>query len=290
MKPQFDNQVMSSFFLWFDHTLTRKGEAFENHGSELYEAESLYNGYYAYSAPYKPFVSDKSVGDVTVMSGVHIDGTFTPTGTNNLSAINYDQGRVYFSQKPTGTISGDYCIKDFAIQLTDKNEGELIYETKFEVRPKTFQNITTGTRSKDNTVPAVFIKNNGSSNQPFSFGGFDQTTVSIRALVFSDSQFDIDGVCSIFRDQKYELVPLFAEGDMPFNFFGDFRDGNLYDYRNFATGTTHTNKFVYINDVRVSRFGAGMPDGGDIQDLNPEIYTSVIDFDLTKERYPRSEC
>ena len=30
MKPQFDNKVMSSFFLWFDNKLLDKGEAFEN--------------------------------------------------------------------------------------------------------------------------------------------------------------------------------------------------------------------------------------------------------------------
>tara|TARA_Y100000004_G_C8938782_1_gene423225 strand:- start:967 stop:1839 length:873 start_codon:yes stop_codon:yes gene_type:complete len=290
MKPQFDNQVMSSFFLWFDHTLTRKGEAFENHGSNFYKSDSLYNGYVAYAAPFKPFVSDKSVGDATVISGVYVDGTFTPTGSGNLAAINYEQGRVYFSSEPEGTISGDYSIKDFSVQLTDKNEGELIFETKFQVRPKTFQNITTGASSKQNTVPAVFIKNNGGENVPFSFGGQDETKINVRAVVLADSQFDVDAVCSIFRDQKYELVPLFEEGDMPFNFFGDFRSGKHYDYRFFATGTTHNNNFVYLDDVRVTRFGSSMPDSSSMEDLNPEIYTSVIDFDLTKPRFPRQEC
>ena len=30
MKPQFDNQISSSFLMWFDHTLLSKGEAYYN--------------------------------------------------------------------------------------------------------------------------------------------------------------------------------------------------------------------------------------------------------------------
>ena len=110
------------------------------------------------------------------------------------------------------------------------------------------------------------------------------------SVVLADSQFDVDAVCSIFRDQRYELVPLLQEEDMPFNFFGDFRSGKHYDYRFFATGTTHNNNFVYLDDVRVTRFGSSMPDSSKMEDLNPEIYTSVIDFDLTKPRFPRSSA
>ena len=51
---------------------------------------------------------------------------------------------------------------------------------------------------------------------PFSFGGQDETKISVRAVVLADSQFDVDAVCSIFRDQKYELVPLLQRGGYAF--------------------------------------------------------------------------
>ena len=53
MKAQFDNTVMSSFYLWFDHTLLTKGEAFTKFSSFFYEADDMYQGYNAYGAPFK---------------------------------------------------------------------------------------------------------------------------------------------------------------------------------------------------------------------------------------------
>ena len=73
MKAQFDNTVMSSFYLWFDHTLLTKGEAFTNFSSFFYEADDMYQGYNAYGAPFKQLVSDTSVTGATVLlSLIHI--------------------------------------------------------------------------------------------------------------------------------------------------------------------------------------------------------------------------
>jgi hypothetical protein len=35
MKQQFDNQVISSFLMWFDHTLLEKGEAYYTVNSKI---------------------------------------------------------------------------------------------------------------------------------------------------------------------------------------------------------------------------------------------------------------
>ena len=52
MKPQFDNKVMSSFFLWFDNKLLKKGEAFENVTGQFYDSSVEYQGYSTYSSSY----------------------------------------------------------------------------------------------------------------------------------------------------------------------------------------------------------------------------------------------
>jgi hypothetical protein len=294
MKPQFDNQVISSFYLWFDNKVTIKGEAFENYGSQFYPSDNLYQGYYTYAAPYKQLVADHSIADATIMSGVHIQSgggfTFITSGTNDFSGINYNEGQLYFSSEQTGIVSGDYSIKEFSIHLTDQDEGFLLFETRYHRRPKTFES-PTGLPANSLTYPAVFIKQEKSENVPFSFGGQDETIVSIRAICLADSQFNSDAISSIFRDSKYDLIPLMPESEMPFNVFGDYRDGQKYNYIDFATGTAHQGNQLYINDVKVSRVSYNkMEQRGDFRDINPEVYTTIIDFEVRIPRFPRSDC
>lgn len=291
MKPQFDNQVMSSFYLWFDNKLTRKGEAYENYGSQFYPTDDLYQGYTTYAAPYKQLVSDNGIPGATIMSGVHIQSgggfAFITSGTNNFSGINYNEGQLYFSSEQTGVVSGDYAIKEVSVHLTDQDEGHLLFETKYHRRPKTFE-YPTGLPVNSLTYPAVFIKQEKTENVPFSFGGQDETVINIRAISLADSQFTSDAIASIFRDAKYDMVPVMEESDMPFNVFGDYRDGQPYNYTTYASGMTEANNQLYINDVKVSRVSyTKMEQKGDFRDLNPEVYTSIIDFELRMPRFPR---
>ena len=105
MRAQFDNRVMSSFLLWFDHTLIKDGEAWTNNSSWFYPVDNLYNGYYTYGAPYKQFVSDFGVtGNNTlatshpeIPTGIYLDGVHLTTGTSGFMGLNYEQGQVYFN-------------------------------------------------------------------------------------------------------------------------------------------------------------------------------------------------
>ncbi len=96
MKAQYDNLVMSSFYLWFDHTLLTKGEAFTNFSSFFYDADDMYQGYHTYGLPFKQIVSDTSITTATVMNTVILDNVSKSRGQSNFQAINYDKGHVYF--------------------------------------------------------------------------------------------------------------------------------------------------------------------------------------------------
>jgi hypothetical protein len=81
------------------------------------------------------------------------------------------------------------------------------------------------------------------------------------------------------------------ESEMPFNVFGDYRDGEKYNYVDFATGDSHMGNKLYINDVKVSRVGSvTMESKRDFDDVNPEIYTAIIDFEVRFPRFPRANC
>ena len=286
MKGQFDNKVMSSFFLWFDHTLLKHGEAFTNYQSNLYSVANLYDGYNTYGSPFRQFVSDASIPNAQIISNLYVNGVATPKGSGSFTGINYSMGQAYFSSSvstaPTG-ISGNYAIKDFNIFLTNDIEEKLLFETQFSLSNKTSQS-PTGLPPDSLSYPAIFIKNNGGTNEPAAFGGLDATNFNIRAIVLADSQFSLDAVSSIFRDKERTFVSLFEEAEMPFNNLGDFKSGVAYNYTGIAAQKAESDK-AFIDEVFVKKIG-GLT-FTQKSNLNPSVFSMIIDFELSVLRYPR---
>ena len=287
MKPQFDNKVMSSFFLWFDHKLLDKGEAFENVTGKFYDASEEYQGYKTYSSSYSQFVADASITGATIPTGLYVGENNLVNvgqgGSTGLFDINYLDGKVYFSGEQTADITGSFAIKDFNVYLTNQPEDKILFETKYTERNR-IDLTPTGLEADTKTYPVVYLKNMGSSNEPISFGGQDQTTINVRAIVLAQSQFELDAVGSIFRDTQKTLVPLFEEDEMPFNSFGGYKDRVQYNFTG-DTSTKGSPSSCFIEEVFVSNLERGIQTK--IRSLNPDIFTNIIDFELTKFRYPR---
>ena len=269
---------MSNFLLYVDHMVCKKGEAFTNHGGNFYETDTTWQGYNNYSAPFKQLVSDTSIPDAQIMSGVYIDGAYSDIGENGLHSINHMQGMVH-STSAGSTVSGNYSIKDFNVYLTNQSEEEILFETKFDLKPKVTQTLT-GLHPATQTVPAIFIKSNGSRNEPFAYGGADKTITEARAIVLSDSSIKLDAVCSILRDMKFTTFP-FIETALPFNAFGAYT-GTLYNYTGLAN--PYKESGVWIDSAMASQ-NIGKRKG--FKDLNSEIYSAFVDFDLWDVRNPR---
>lgn len=287
MKTQYENRVISSFLLWFDHTLLDKGEAYTNHSSKYYPVEASFYGYTGYGAPFKQFVTDSSIVGATVASGVYVSGTavsnFKETGENPLVDINFNEGQVYFNTAidSNAVVSGSYAIKDFNVYLTSKAEQEVLFEEKISLRPSTTQ-IETGLASNVATYPAVFIKNNGGENEPFALGGQDATKTNLRAIVLSDSQFSLDALCSIFKDQARVYVPILSDEKYPLNALGGLKTG-VYNYTELVSGIQDK---VYLKNIEVSRFSLGYMEN--LSNTNPDVFKAMIDFELEGYRFPRA--
>ena len=235
MRAQYDNIVMSSTLLWLDHTILNKGAAFTNTSSFFYDVNSLYNGYNTYGSPFRQFVADESIKNIhgaDIINSVSLNNSLTVRGASDFANINYDQGQVYFNSavsNPSTTLSGDFAVKDFNTYITNDLEEKLLFETQFTVRNKT-DLTAAGLPPSTMTYPAIFLKNNGSRNEPIAFGGEDQTETDIRAIVLSDDQYKIDAVGSILRDKVRTFIPLIPEANMPFNALGDYRNNVQYNY------------------------------------------------------------
>lgn len=283
MKPQFDNLLMSSLLLWFDHTLVKKGEAFENHNSLFYKITNIYNGYYTYGAPFRNLVRDESIPNADIISGVYYNGTFITTGQNNLVAINADQGQLYFNADPgSAIISGAYAVKDYGVYLTNENEEKILFETKFNLNPRTIEN-PTGLPINAQTYPAIYLKNNGGNNEPLAFGGLDTTNINARAIVISDSIYSMDAVTSIFKDTVRTYIPILQSEQMPFNSLNGLKTN--YNYELLTAGMAGGTGSAFIKNVYISK---NVINRSQYQDLNPDAISSFIDFELEIYRYPRS--
>ena len=286
MKAQYENKVVSSFLLWFDHTLLDKGEAFTNFGSRFFDVATSYYNYETFGAPYKQFVSDSSIANADIISGLYVSGTaasnFREVGVGGLEDINFNEGHAYFDHDVIADqISGNYAVKEFNVYLTNKIEQDILFESKISLRNKTSQTVT-GLAPNISTYPAVFIKNNGGSNTEFSFGGEEMTRNEIRAIVLADSNFSLDAVCSRFQDTVRENIKLIEESDYPFNALGGLKNGASYNYNNLISTIAEE---VYIDEVDVTKYDVGYMDG--LTNANPEVHSAIIDFELNAPRHPR---
>lgn len=278
MKAQLDNILMSSMIMWIDNILLEKGEAFQNYASKFYPVTNIYNGFYTYGLPFRQVVADSSITGANLLSGVYINNVFNTIGQNGLTGINPSNGQVYFTtSQNSNTLSGSYSVKDFNIYLTSEPEEKLLFESQFQIRPKTTQN-PTGLAIDSITYPCIFLKNNGGENQPFALGGQDNTIMQVRAIVIASNIFSLDAACSILKDTARRYIPLIYNS--PFNNFGALNSG-YYSYDTLTSGIDLSNQAFYIEEVNISKIFANL------NVKSTQIYPAFVDFTLSNIRYPR---
>ena len=291
MKAQFENEVMTSLMLYVDHYIMEKGQAYTNNNSSFYKIDEDYTDYQVWAAPYKQLVCDHSVNGASVISGAYINGSASYTTPSegpsyqDMEFVNQYQGQIYFKANPSITpinaVSGSYSVKDFNVYLTNENEEELLFETQFDLRPKVSQT-PTGLASEKQTFPAVFIKNNGGTNEPFAFGGMDNTILNARMIALADSAFNLDAVCSILKDRAHHQIPVLTAGTLPFNALGGLKE-DCFNYTGLvATGAA---SHMYIANAYVSKVS---PNRQFYKNVNKDVFSAFIDFELEQPRYPRS--
>jgi len=287
MKPQFDNQIMSSFLLWFDNKLLSKGEAYQSTTGEFYSVSDEFYGYTTYASSYSQIVSDASVTGAIIPTGLYVGSNLVDVGeggATGLYAIDYGNGRSYWSGTQGETVSGSFSIKDFNVFLTNSTEDEILFQTQYTNRNQISSVVPTGLEADTKTYPVVYLKNNGSFNEPFAFGGQDNTVMNVRAIVIADSQFDIDAIGSLFRDLKMTNIPIFEASEMPFNQFGYYKNDVQYNYTG-VTASKAGSDGIFLEDVNVARFDRVLEN--EVRKFNPNVYSTLIDFELNKVRFPR---
>ena len=288
MIPQFDNILMTSMLFWLDNKILTNGQAYTNYQSVFYPLPNMYYGYYTYGAPFKQMVIDCSISGANIISGIYINGSFTLPGQNNLTGIDSSNGQLYFNSpvsNSTTVLSGNYAVKDFNIYLTSKTEENVLFETQYQINPKTYQN-PTGLPLGSETYPVIYLKYQGGKNKPLAFGGYDQTIGNVRVIILADSVFSLDAVTSIMRDTSRELIPLIYPNEMPFNSLNSVNSpDHCFNYKKLTANKTNTDDYLYINEVNVTKTDTRLLTA--TNSLNRNVYSAFVDFEVVKNRYPR---
>ena len=286
MQPQFSNKLNSSLYLFVDHELLKSGEAYSTTSSLFYDQTSSQDrnyGLLTYSSPYQGFVYDSSITGASVPTGLYVGGVFTPVGSGGLEAINYERGECYFSSAPAGEVSGDFSTKDLNLELTSLPETTLLFETKYEITPRTTQTLSYNDPDS-RTMPIIFIKPRKSHNEEVAMGGFEESMDVYRLFVFTDNQFHLDATCSILRDSVRKHFGHFELSEMPFNSLGGLND-NSFNYDS-VVATKNGQDISRIEKVEVIHNSQELFRRNSDK-INYQIFTAIVDLTVSSFRHPR---
>ena len=280
MIEQFQHKLTSSFFLWFDNFLLKKGEAYSNKTGELfnYADPRLDSRYVAYGSPYKQWVTDSSIAGAVIPTGVSVVGAGT-SGRDNGVVFDFENGRALFSGSDTSmTVTGEFAVKDFSVYLTNDTEDDLIVENKYTVNSRIPSGPLTYIEPYDDVIPAIFLSISQAENSPFALGGMQETKIQAKAVILAEDTYQLDGVMSIFMDSVDEVIAAIPMSGYPITELGDLKDGG-FDYTGLADDYRGEAKF-FVEKVKTSKLTDRTRNV-----LANELYVGFVDFDIEQYRY-----
>lgn len=300
MRAQFDQKLLSSFYLWFDDRVTRYCEAKETGISQNFyysdNSVDLPSNQIAYYSPDRQFVSNGN----DVPQGVYIKGGVFGTSYQYVAQqpdsatglmIDHDQGRVILnSALGTGlSISGNFSRQTMNTYITNESEEELLLNTDFLLAgtdDETFLQSITGYSSLNYTIPATFLGYNSSVNKPFALGGLQDTRSNIRGVVVANDNYSLDSMMSLFRDSSEVCVPIVDYAEFPYGEFFHVKDPP-YAYETLYQQKMDANaQYAFIEKISSSKL---YDSSSSAINIPRNMRIGFIDFTLSTPRMPKIE-
>jgi len=284
MKPTYQHQLLTSFYMWFDHFLLAKADAYENFETDFYyyEDERFPPAVKkVFGSPYKQWVYDRSITNATVpvISG----GAGALSAGESGMIVDYENGRVLFNSdvSSSAAISGAYSVKNFNTYVSNQDEESLIIEGKYKVNARYTRDLTY-IAPYDEVVPAVFLSTTDTTNVPFALGGQDNTISHINAVAFAENTYQLDGILSVFADASKEIFSEIPYTGSALDEYGDVKSSyeGGFNYTNVANN--FGSNFGFIQNTTVSKISDRMD-----KFIPVPLYVGFIDFEINKYRFPR---
>lgn len=285
MKAQFDQKLISSFYLWFENKLLDSSIAAYKTGLsntfQYIDAFDVPAGYYAYQGQYRQLVADYDVS--TPNSGIFVGGNYVSGGQASVYT-DYNNGRVVFpaASGKALTVTATSTIKEVNTYLTNDSAEQVLLESDFIVDGNTIPKLSQSTKKLDEKtyfLPACFVFPASSENEEFAFGGEENTKTRIRVMVLAKENFVLDAILSSFRDSARSCVPIVDFEDFPYGAFFSIKD---FPYR-YSELTAQITEKSLIHKVQASRIGTNSQK----EKLDKKFLIGFLDFDLSTYRFPR---
>lgn len=281
MIPQYIHTLSSSFALWADHVLLKRGLAYANKTGQFinYVDDRLPNGWKAWGSPDKQWVSDSSVTGTNIPSGVFVNSNFL--GRSNGLILDYENGRILTSGiSSSAIITGSYSVKEINVYASNQDEESLIVEKTQEYAD---QKIGTSINTRylspyDQKIPAVFVNIQTQENKPFALGGMDKTINKINLVAITQTPYQLDGVLGLFADTADEIFKEIPFESYPYTEQGDLKSPPY----NYETLTANSSEYYTIDEVKSSKATDSLR-----RSLGTQLYIGFIDMEISKPRYPR---
>lgn len=281
MKPSFVNELSASFLMFLDHEICYNAQGFVNVTSgKLYpSADASFGNTTIYQSEYRQWVSDNSIANLggVIANSINSGNAVINKSQNGLK-IDYGMGRVFFDEtvpKKLGNLTATFSRKEFNLFLTSKDEMQLLMQDN-----NYYKQFPSGLGKNIEPYPLVYVKNFYGQNNPFAFGGMDESEYEFRCTVLSDNAFKLDAINSALQDSSKKTFALIPSSGIPFTVFGDYKNNIQYNY--FDKCNEYKNNGVYIDSVRVSKFDEKLN-----KVIKDGVWGSFIDFKLKSLRYPR---
>ena len=292
MKAQFDQNILSSFYLWFENRLLGDScKAYNTNLSNAFTSGSfpdVPSSHIAFQGKYRSLVGEHKVDQPN--SGFFLGSNFI-TGNYDTTSVytDYENGRLIFPAA-SGAVIGDTAltanstVKEVNTYITNDTDAQIILHSDFKDSATELPYQYGKTTEFDETtyfLPACFISVASSDNTEFSFGGEENTKTSIRVMVLSFDNYTLDSVLSLFRDDVRRDITHVPYEDFPYGFSFSIKDFP-YIYDDLIAAQSSPVK-SHIDDVSVSKVVSEKIR----ENLNKNISIGYIDFELCTYRFPR---
>jgi hypothetical protein len=290
MKAQFDQNLLSSFYLWFENALLKEDikayvTGLEN-SFKYVEYSDLPSDFIGYQGQFRQLVADQSVESPN--SGVYINGQFIndDPDSNGGVFLDYQEGRVVLplSSGKDLDITATSTVKEVNTYIANDSDVSTILQSDFLENGQTtpyFFNQSEKLDEKTFFLPACFISLASSKNDEHCIGGMEETKNRVQVMVLTRDNFVIDSIISKFRDSARDEFSHIPYENFPYGFSYSIKQAP-YDYevfqKTFEGGvTTHLDK-VSVSKVYSERMR---------ELINRDFSVAMMEFDLSTYRFPR---
>jgi len=293
MKAQFDQNVLSSFYLWFENRLLgSSAKAYQINLDNAFTSGSFSDvpdTHIAFQGKYRSLVGEYNVDNPN--SGFFLGSDFITGNYDKNGGIftDYENGRLIFPQASGAEIgstalTANSTVKEVNTYITNDTDAQIILHSDFKDSATELPYQYGKTSEYDETtyfLPACFISVASSDNTEFSFGGEEDTRTRMRVMVLSFDNYTLDSVLSLFRDTVRRDITHIPYEDFPYGFSFSLKDFP-YSYDNLVASQSNPTK-SHIQEVSVSKIVSERIR----ENLNKNISIGYIDFELCTYRFPR---